>query len=252
MKKLYIPKGETRHYESVESGHIVVDGCLKVDGAIKARHISGRGVIQAGAVSARTVTVMDVEAAHIVAETLTAERVCAVEVHISGAAAVSCRLEAQLVEAGKLTVAGCEIGELRCDDVVNLPTKHRSLLGTLLASFFRSLWCAWFCRAPEDGKEQVMDAAWAPVDGKQPKQAQPSETPDTSAQAETAQVATATESGTPMFGPSYQDLEDDFEFKRLAAMYRFNKGNGYYVRLFPIDQDVEQSPFPGEAVHPAA
>lgn len=252
MKKLYIPKGETRHYESVESGNIVVDGCLKVDGAIKARHISGRGVIQAGAVSARTVTVMDVEAAHIVAETLTAERVCAVEVHISGAAAVSCRLEAQLVEAGKLTVAGCEIGELRCDDVVNLPAKHRSLLGTLLAAFFRGLWCSWFCRAPEDGKEQVMDADWTAQGAKQPEQAAQPEQAGPAAQADTAQGATATESGAPMFGPSYQDLEHDFEFKRLAAMYRFNKGNGYYVRLFPVDQDAEQSPFPGEAVHPAA
>lgn len=252
MKKLYIPKGETRHYESVESGNIVVEGCLKVDGTIKARHVSGHGVIEAGTISARTVTAMDVEAAHIVAEALTAERVCAVEVHISGAAAVSCRLEAQLVEAGKLTVADCEIGELRCDEVINLPARKRGLLSTLLASFFRSLWCSWFCRAPEDGKERVMDAAWTPVDGKQPKQAQPPETPDTTAQAEVSQGEPASETHAPSFGPAYQDLEDDFEFKRLAAMYRFNKGNGYYVRLFPVDQYAEQSPFPGEAVHPAA
>lgn len=252
MKKLYIPKGETRHYESVESGNIVVDGCLKVDGTVKARHISGRGIIKAGVISARTVTAMDVEAAHIVAEALTAERVCAVEVHISDTAAVSCRLEAQLVEAGKLTVAGCEIGELRCDDVVNLPAKHRGLLLTLLASFFRGLWSSWFCRAPEDGKEQVMDAAWTPVDGKQTKQAQQPETPETTAQAEVSHDEPTPEAHAQSFGPAYQDLEDDFEFKRLAALYRFNKEQGYYVRLFPVDQGAEQTPLVGEAVSPAA
>ena len=253
MKKLFIPKGETRHYESVESGNIVVEGCLKVDGTVKARHISGHGVIAAGAVSARTVTAMDLEAAHIVAETLTAERVCAVEVHVSGAVEVSCRLEAQLVEAGKLTVAGCEIGELRCDDVINLPAKHRSLLGTLLASFFRSLWCSWFCRAPEDGKEQVMDAAWTPQGEKQPERAAQPEQAAPAAQAETPRADPDLADHPPVFGPSFQDLEDDFEFKRMAAMYRFHKGQGYYVRLFPVEQDAEQRPFPGEAVvHPAA
>ena len=255
MKKLYIPKGETRRYESVESDNIVVEGCLKVDGAVKARHISGHGVIAAGVISARTVAAMDVEAAHIVAEKLTAERVSAVEVHISGAAAVSCRLEAQLVEAGKLTVADCEIGELRCDDVVNLPVKHRSLLMTLLASFFRSLWCAWFCQAPEEGKGQVMDAAWAPLDGKKHTEAAQPAKAESAAPAETPQGAPAAEEHAPAFSPAFQDLEDDFEFKRLAAMYRFNKGQGFYVRLFPVEgraEPVTVAPFPGEAVHPAA
>lgn len=255
MKKLYIPKGETRRYESVESGNIVVEGCLKVDGTVKARHISGHGVIEAGALSAHTVTAMDVEAAHIVAETLTAERVCAVEVHISGAAAVSCRLEAQLVEAGKLTVAGCEIGELRCDDVVNLPAKHRSLLGTLLASFFRTLWCSWFCRAPEDGKERVMDAVWTPQNANQPEQAAQPEQAETAAQAEAPQDDPVAEPGGPAFSPAYQDLEDDFEFKRLAGLYRLNKGRGFYLRLFPLEAAAGQTPeplLPDEAVWPAA
>lgn len=250
MKKLYIPKGETRHYESVESGNIVVEGCLRVDGTVKARHISGRGVIEAGAVSARTVTAMDVEAAHIVAEKLTAERVCAAEVHISGAALVSCRLEAQLVEVGKLTVAGCEIGELRCDDVVNLPAKHRSLLGTLLASFLRSLWSSWFCRTPKDGKDQAMDAEWKPQSGGEQPASQP--IPETPAEQGSQP---APENNVTAFGSAYQDLEDDFEFKRLAGLYRLNKGRGFYLRLFPLEAAAEQpseAPIPGEAVWPAA
>lgn len=255
MKKLYIPKGETRHYESVESGNIVVEGCLKVDGTVKARHISGHGVIAAGAVSARTVTAMDLEAAHIVAEKLAAERVCAVEVHVSGPAAVSCRLEAQLVEAGKLTVAGCEIGELRCDDVVNLPEKPRSLLGTLLASFLRGLWCSWFCRAPGDGKEQAMDADWTPQGAKGSAKAAKPEQAAPKAQPETEQDDPAAETGGPAFSPAFQDLEDDFEFKRLAGLYRLNKGRGFYLRLFPLEAAAGQAPepiLPGEAVWPAA
>lgn len=249
MKKLYIPKGVTRHYEYLESENIIVEGCLKVEGIIKARHISGHGIIEAGAISTRTITAMDIDSAHIVAEELMAERVCAAEVHISGAALVSCRLESQLVEADKLTLNDCDIGELRCDNVVNLPAKHRSLLGTLLASSLRSLWCSWFRRVPKDGKNQTMDTDWKPQSGREQPASQPIP------EAPAAQVSQPAPEDNASFGAAYQDLEDDFEFKRLAALYRLNKGKGFYLRLFPLEASSElpaEPPFPEEAVWPAA
>lgn len=231
MKKLYIPKGETRHYETLESEHIIVKGCLKVDGAIKTRHISGDGVLEAGAISAKTVTAMDIEAAIITVEKLAAERVCAVEIHVSESAVISCRLEAQLVKAGKLTVADCEIGELRADNVINLPVKKRGLLGTLLASWLRGLWASLFYRAPKE-PSAPMDADWTP------KAAEES-TVESVVQSPGARSVTDA------------DLEEDFEFKRLKAMYRLTRGQGYYLRLVSVEPPAAD-PFSEASARPAA
>ena len=227
MKKLYIPRGETRHYESLETTDIVVDGCLKVEGSIKARHISGKGVLSAGIISARTVNVMDVEAADVIARSLTAERVCAVEVHVSGAAAVSCFLEAQYVSAGKLTVAQSQIGELCCEEVVNLPQKHRSLWGTLVAGLFRGLWASLTSSLR---KREPMDADY--------RQVEPSGQESASVQEKTAQPEKDASNAKSPFG----DLENDFEFRRLAAMYRLSRERGYYLRLVPDEAGKTATP----------
>ena len=52
MKTVYIPKGETVSYETLETDRLVVEGCLKVVYGIKARTISGGGMITASTVSA--------------------------------------------------------------------------------------------------------------------------------------------------------------------------------------------------------
>ena len=50
MKTVYIPKGETVRYETLETDRLVVKGCLKVTYGIKAKTISGGGMITAGTV----------------------------------------------------------------------------------------------------------------------------------------------------------------------------------------------------------
>ena len=45
MKTVYIPKGETVHYESLVTEHLVVHGHLHVTYGIKAKTITGKGVI---------------------------------------------------------------------------------------------------------------------------------------------------------------------------------------------------------------
>ena len=65
MKAVYIPKGETVNYETLETERLVVKGCLKVAYGVKARIISGSGVIFAGTVSADDIRVDDLEAASV-------------------------------------------------------------------------------------------------------------------------------------------------------------------------------------------
>lgn len=43
MKTLYVPKGKTLHYERLECQTIIADGTLVVDGAVRAKRITGKG-----------------------------------------------------------------------------------------------------------------------------------------------------------------------------------------------------------------
>ena len=63
MKTIYIPKGESIHYESLTTEHLVVHGHLHVDYGIKAKTITGGGTINAGTVDADVIRVDDVESA---------------------------------------------------------------------------------------------------------------------------------------------------------------------------------------------
>ena len=51
MKTVYIPKGETVHYESLTTEHLVVHGRLHVTYGVKAQSITGSGVIDAGSIN---------------------------------------------------------------------------------------------------------------------------------------------------------------------------------------------------------
>ena len=105
MKTVYIPKGETVHYESLATEHLVVHGRLRVTYGVKAQSITGSGVIDAGSINADTVCIDDVESGTVICKRLIAKRVQAPEVFASESAAVSCFLSAAYVETGKLTVS---------------------------------------------------------------------------------------------------------------------------------------------------
>lgn len=140
MKTVYIPKGETVSYETLVTEKLVVKGCLKVTYGIKAKSISGDGVICAGTVEADDIRLDSLEAATVICKRLIAKRVQAPELFASESAVVSCFLSSAYVETGKLTVTISEVDEVKAQEVINLPPKKRSLLGLLLISALRSIW----------------------------------------------------------------------------------------------------------------
>ncbi len=217
MKNLYIPKGKTLHYEALYCQNIVNDGTLIVDGTLHARSISGKGILKAGTVSARHVTEMDIECATVNGETLAAERMCAAEVVLSGSATVSCYLEAEYVEVPKLTMAKHNIGTLKADDVITLPEKKRGIVGTLAAGFFRRLWLSLTHRIPADAPYVQADSAAESAATTAQEQPKPEQAADSQPQHDSQ--------------PRDLDLEEDFEFKRLKAMYRLLKDCGYTLRI---------------------
>lgn len=234
MKNLYIPKGKTLHYEALSCQNIVNDGTLKVDGTIHARSISGKGVVEAGTVSARSVAAVDLECASVIGETLAAERVCAAEVILSNSATVSCYLEAEYVEAPKLTMARHSIGKLKADDVTILPRKGRGIVRTLAAGFFRRLWLSLTRHIPMDAPYVQKEAPAADKERKAPAPDVPFQPPVLSVDA---------------------GLENDFEFKRLKALYLLLKESGYTLRITervepaaaPKADSTQAVPFPEAA-----
>ena len=238
MKNLYIPKGKTLHYESLSCQNLVVDGVLVVEETLRARSISGKGILDVGTISARHVAAMDIECASLIAESLAAERVCAAEVILSGPAVVSCYLEAEYVETPKLTVGKSKIGTLRAADVVNLPEKKRGILRALAAGFLRRLWLSLTHRIPADADYTpavtASESAGAP-------QEEPAEESEDTFSGEPSEQETV-ESSAP-----HDDLEDDFEFKRLRAMYRLLRDYGYTLRIAKREEPEHTHPDAGSA-----
>lgn len=138
MKTIYIPKGETVHYESLSTDHLIVEGTLEVTYGVVAKQIDGDGVIHAGTVEADIIRIRCIETARTVCRRLIAKVVESSEVFASESAVVSCFCSAAYVETGRLTVTISEIDEVKAKQIINLPTRQRTLLGTLLASMWRA------------------------------------------------------------------------------------------------------------------
>lgn len=202
MKTIYIPKGETVCYENLVTDRIVVNGCLKVLGDVRAKSITGSGVIYAETVSADDIRVDDLEAASVTCRNLLAKRVQTPQLIVSDSAAVSCYLAASYVETGKLTVAASEICEAKADEIIHLPPKKRTLFGLLLVSALRSLWTRLTTPA---AKDEPVDAVWKPL-----------ETDITQVQAEDPPKP-----------------KEDPELARMIAMFNFLRDSGYTLKILP-------------------
>lgn len=221
MKTVYIPKGETVHYESLVTEHLVVKGCLKVTYGVKAKTISGDGVICAGSVEADTIRIDSLEAAAVICKRLIAKRVQAPEVFASESAAVSCFLSAAYVETGKLTVAISEIDQVKAGEVVNLTRKKRTLFGTLLISALRSFWTG--LTAPK-ANGAVMDAEYTaaqPETAPQPERAVETESAAPEAQAEAEPAA------------EQEAVPVDEELNRFIAMFKLLRESNFTLRIVP-------------------
>ena len=149
MKTVYIPAGATYNYETLVTDDVIVHGHLHVTNGLKAKHISGRGFITAGEVSADIVDVTELECGTVICRRLLAQRVSVNEAMISESAAVSRFFSANYVKAPSLTVAVSEIGEADVDEIVHLTPKPRGMLLTLLLSMLRTFWLRLTASRPQ-------------------------------------------------------------------------------------------------------
>ncbi len=226
MKTIYIPKGETVQYEVLSADRLVVRGCLRVAGDIRARSICGDGIIHAGSVHADVIRADEVESAEVVCRRLIAKRVQTPTLIASDWAVVSCFLSASYVETGKLTVAASEIDQMKAGEVINLSPKKRGMLRTLLAAWLHAFWGT--LTAPKAKRERTRKGKR--VKASQKKQ----EELDAAVRAEIAktvrEIMEQERAGRDSAAPSE---EDDFELKRLVSMFKLLREKGYTLRILP-------------------
>lgn len=219
MKSMYIPKGQTVVYDELEAEHLVVQGCLKVAHGLKARTISGDGLIFAGTISADDIRVREIEASSVYCLRLAAKRVQAAEVFASESAAVSCYLCADYVAADRLTVALHEVGKIDAREVAVLTPKKRSLFRLLLASALRSLWMS----LTQPRKRVVLDAEYRQVEEESPAE-QP-------------------------------EAPKDEELERITAIFNLLRDSGYTLKIIPGTPEENAPSFEavfGQTDRPAA
>ena len=220
MKTVYIPKGETVHYESLATEHLVVHGRLHVTYGVKAQSITGSGVIDAGSINADTVCIDDVESGTVICKRLIAKRVQAPEVFASESAAVSCFLSAAYVETGRLTVTLSEIDEVKAEEVVNLTPKKRTLIGTLLASLLRSFWTALTIHGQKE-PTVMTDACEAMPEGVTESTQEATQEP------EAEQAAPCEEEN------AVEPEAVDEELNRIVGIFKLAREQGYTLKLIP-------------------
>ncbi len=202
MKTIYIPKGETVCYETLETERLIVHGCVRVTYGIHAKAIIGKGVVVAGTIEADDIRVRCIDCASVICKRLIANNVQTPELIASECAAVSTFLSAAYVKTGRLTVAVSEVDEVDADEVVNLGAKRRGLFGLLLASALRSFWT------------KLTAPAARGADG----------APD----------ATAPERKSEKFTPAETKKEPvDEELNRVINLFKLTRESGYTLRIIP-------------------
>ena len=220
MKKVFIPAGESRSYETLVTEHLVVDGHLNVVNGLKAKTISGTGVITAGEVSADVCHIGALETTTAIFRKLMARRVSAAEIFASDCACVTHFLSAAYVETGRLTVSVSEIDKVNADEIITLQKKH-GMLGALVASSLRAFWLD--LTAPID---DYMDAEFEPVDKSKDTSIDPA------VQKEIArtvrQILKEQEKEA-----SISEPDEDFELKRVISTFKLLRDKGYTLRILP-------------------
>lgn len=227
MKTIYIPKGETVSYETLETERLVVKGCLKVAYGIRAKSITGSGMIDAQTIHANDICVREIEAGSVICKRLSAEQVQTPELIAGECAAVSTFLSAAYVKTGKLTVAVSEVDEVDADEVVNLRPKKRGLLLTLILSAFLSLWLS--IKTPRAKAE--------PDDEAEPKDMdEAEEAPDRAADAAEDEAVRAQVAKTVreiMAENGIEAGDGDVELMRFVSSFLLLREQGYTLRVLP-------------------
>lgn len=247
MKTVYIPAGATYNYETLVTDDVIIHGHLHVTNGLKAKHISGRGFITAGEVSADIVDVTELECGTVICRRLLAQRVSVNEALVSESAAVSRFFSANYVKAPSLTVAVSEIGEADVDEIVHLTPKPRGMLLTLLFSNLRTFWLRLTASRPQGRFEKPRTESEEPSDT-------PEDAETKANIAKIVQEVLAQQAAEKAACENDANDVDDFELQRIIGTFKLLRTKGYTMRILPgtPEENAPVFDFAAESIQPAA
>lgn len=250
MKNIYIPKGETVCYESLETEHLIVKGCVKVTHCISAKTISGDGVVIAQSVHAEDIRAREIESGSVICKRLIAHQVQATELIASESAAVSTFLSSQYVKTGKLTVSVSEVDEVDAVEVINLGAKRRSLFGLLLVSELRSLWAKLTAPKAHVSKGKITERNHGDDDD----HAGGSGGGDADLRDEIARTVREIMAEQTASAATVEKPDEDFEQKRILGIFKLLRDQGYTLQIIPgtPEENAPVLDFGAEAFRPEA
>ena len=250
MKNIYIPKGETVCYESLETEHLIIKGCVKVTHCISAKTISGDGVVIAQSVHADDIRTREIESGSVICKRLIAHQTQATELIASESAAVSTFLSSQYVKTGKLTVSVSEVDEVDAVEVINLGAKRRSLFGLLLVSELRSLWAK--LTAPKSRKNK--EKSTAKKHGDDDDHTGGGNGGDAGLRDEIAKTVREVMAEQRASAATVEEPDEDFEQKRILNIFKLLRDQGYTLRIIPgtPEENAPVLDFGTEAFRPKA
>ena len=247
MKTVYIPAGEAYHYETLITDNVIIHGYLNVTNGLKAKHISGKGFLLAGEVSADTIDINELECGTVICRRLLAQRVSVNEAMISESAAVSRFFSANYVKVPSLTVAVSEIGEADADEIVHLTPKPRGMILTLLLSMLRTFWLRLTASRPQGRFEKPRTETEEPSDT-------PEDTETKANIAKIVQEVLAQQAAEKAACADDANEADDFELQRMIGTFKLLRDKGYTLRILPgtPEENAPVFDFAAESIRPAA
>ena len=247
MKTVYIPAGEAYHYETLITDNVIIHGYLNVTNGLKAKHISGKGFLLAGEVSADTIDINELECGTVICRRLLAQRVSVNEAMISESAAVSRFFSANYVKVPSLTVAVSEIGEADADEIVHLTPKPRGMILTLLLSMLRTFWLRLTASRPQGRFEKPRTETEEPSDT-------PEDTETKANIAKIVQEVLAQQAAEKAACENDANDADDFELQRMIGTFKLLRSKGYTLRILPgtPEENAPVFDFAAESIQPAA
>ena len=230
MKTVYIPKGETVCYESLETEHLVVKGCLKVTYGISAKSVSGDGVLFAQTIHADDIRAREIDSGSVICKRLLADQVQARELIAVESAAVSTFLAAQTIKAGRLTVTVSEVDAVEAAEVINMDAKRRSLFGLLLISALRSLWTV-MTMSPERKSKNRNEMETQDDDDHRGGSNSGDDPVMREKIAKTVREIIEQQKASTAVKP--EEEKQDFEMKRIQSIFKLLRDQGYTLQIIP-------------------
>lgn len=139
MKRIYVPKGETVTYNNLNTGNAVVKGTLIVNGLFTAKHIQGKGKVQAEEIQCDTIEVDTVQADIVTARKVVGKKLFIRDCRATDAVMAVDFIESIRVMTKTLYMSLSSISECEADEIIILKQKNRGLLRMLMASKLRCI-----------------------------------------------------------------------------------------------------------------